>query len=134
LTQNGTKIINGTVIGNNGVSTNWNATRDQVLVMPVSTDFNLGNVWTVKEYNGNSIWEGTWIRRGTTNVFDAKWQNNKSGQRVEDIIEYKGVKNGKVTLYRRGNHGTYTVTLSDRGIVIINGTTSWSFYWEAEIK
>lgn len=96
----------------------------------------LGKRWDVhEEIPGGRYWTGTWTRRQGTNLFDATWTDSLSGQRLTDVIELRGAEGHDIRLYRQGNGGTYSGTLSSDGSRI-RGTASWyppGAWWSARI-
>ena len=93
----------------------------------------LGFEWIVhEELPDGRTWEGTWRRRGMSNVFDAEWSNGS----VRDVIELRNQNGASVTLYRKGNNGTYFGRISRDGRHI-RGTASWypaRAFWSARIR
>ena len=92
----------------------------------------LGNTLTVKEVAGGSVYNGTWTRRGGTDVFDAVWNGS-----VLDVIEIESVSGNQIVLYRHGNKGRYSGTLSPDGMRITSGTASWyaaGWSWSAVVS
>ena len=92
----------------------------------------LGNTLTVKEVAGGSVYNGTWTRRGGTDVFDAVWNGS-----VLDVIEIESVSGSQIVLYRHGNKGRYSGTLSPDGMRITSGTASWyaaGWSWSAVVS
>jgi len=102
--------------------------------------FQLGLAWQVVESCDDQKWIGTWTRRPGTKIFDATWKKvsgEQTGQEVRDVIDFKGNKNGIVTLYRHGTGGTYTGKISPGGTNIRDGDASWyngRCNWTARIK
>ena len=118
LAQNGTQIINGTVKGNNGVSANWNATKN-TNSSPVDTwILNQNNGYegiltitqnAASKFSGSIIWNGS--LKGTV-------LGTINGDRIKFTISYpdgiKGIYEGvissdytKITSgTSRGNNGT----------------------------
>ncbi len=80
----------------------------------------LGNTLIVKEVAGGNIYDGTWTRRRGTDIFDAVWNGS-----VRDIIQIESVNGNQIVLYRHGNNGRYSGTLSADGLRITSGTASW---------
>ena len=76
------------------------------------------SIWTVRESGCQGDYTETWTRRPGTNTFDMSWDGSKD---VADI-SYSG---NEVTVSRRGNHGTYTGTISPDGMSISDGTATW---------
>lgn len=92
----------------------------------------LGQTLTVKEVAGGSIYDGTWTRRGGTDVFDAVWNGS-----VRDVIEIESVNGNQIVFYRHGNNGRYSGTLSADGQRVTSGTASWyaaGWYWSAVVS
>ena len=65
-------------------------------------------------------WEGEWVIRKDGQTIDASW----SGGRNTDIIDIKSIEGNHITLYRHGNKGYYTGTISPDGLSM-SGTASW---------
>jgi hypothetical protein len=97
----------------------------------------LGFEWSVhEEVPGGRFWEGTWRRRGMSNVFDARWRDSETGGIVHDVVEVRSFAGNSVAIYRRGNGGTYVGELSPGGRRI-RGTASWypqGAFWTARIR
>ena len=100
-------------------------------------DFDLGHIWQVREHEPDgSVWEGTWTRRGVSMIFDAEWRNSYTGGIARDVIEYRGLQNGSVVLYRYRQAGYYNGPLSRDGTRIRHGSATWygaGNFWEAQI-
>lgn len=79
-----------------------------------------GSIWKVKEYGPMGNWDGEWIIREDGQTIDASW----SGGSITDTIDIKSIDGDQVTLYRHGNRGYYTGTISPDGLSI-SGTASW---------
>jgi len=103
------------------------------------SDFNLGSVWEVVESCGGDKWIGTWTQRPGTQTFNATWKKvsgSQIGNVITDVIDFKGIENGIVTLYRHGTSGTYTGKISPGGQNVRDGDASWyngRCNWAAEI-
>ena len=92
----------------------------------------LGKVWHEKE----GPWEGTWTRRGDTNVFDAVWKNPQ-GEEIRDQVTVESVSDHQVVIFRKGTQGRYYGHLSDDGLKIDNGKADWfapADSWSATIE
>jgi hypothetical protein len=92
----------------------------------------LGNTLTVKEVAEGSVYDGTWTRRAGTDVFDAVWNGS-----VRDVIEIESVNGNQIVLYRQGNKGRYSGTLSADGMQVTSGTASWyaaGWSWSAIVS
>lgn len=92
----------------------------------------LGNVLSVREVAGADVYDGIWTRRAGTDVFDAVWNGV-----VRDVIEIESVSGDQIVLYRQGNHGRYTGTLSADGRQITSGTANWyseDWFWSATVS
>lgn len=79
-----------------------------------------GSIWKVKEYGPMGNWDGEWVIRKDALTIDASW----SGGSIKDIIDIKSIKGNQITLYRQGNKGYYTGTISPDGLSM-SGTASW---------
>ena len=83
--------------------------------------FSLGRFWRVNEIG---VWEGTWTRRGDSNVFDAYWKHT-NGSEERDVITFKyTLDDGQIVLSRPGT-GEYRGKLSADGKKIVDGTATW---------
>lgn len=94
--------------------------------------FELGQVWRVQEND----WEGTWTRRGTSDIFDAEWRNSQTGQTVRDVLRVESILGNQIILYREGTRGRYRGIISQDGRSIRNGQADWdsNSHWTAEIE
>ena len=103
--------------------------------VPASTTPILGDVWQIVETppTGHG-YAGVWTRRGSSNTFDA-WWDSLPGRRVTDTLEIESVSGNQVVLFRHGNQGRYTGTLSADRKRVVSGTLSWApgFHWTAII-
>jgi len=90
--------------------------------LPVNAE--LGQVWKVTENCGGLIWTATWTRRGSSNIFDAYWTSNTGGK-FTGIVEFAGISDSTVKLYRNDKNGYYEVTLSQDRKRAINGWATW---------
>ena len=81
---------------------------------------------------GGGVYEGVWTRRGTSNIYDGAWTYLPTGQKYVDVLEVRGVENGKLIVFRQGNKGTYTIPVANGKTG--RGTASWvsdpAFYVE----
>ncbi len=62
----------------------------------------LGDVWEMTEV---ACWQGTWLRRGKTNLWDGYW-TNPNGERVRATLE-SWINGRNVTMVRRHERGRY---------------------------
>ena len=102
-------------------------------VKPTTSRFGaiLGHTLNVREV-ANVIYNGTWTRRDGTDLFDAVWDPH-----ARDVIEIESVNGNQIVLYRHGNKGRYSGTLSADGSRIISGTASWyaaGWSWSATVS
>jgi hypothetical protein len=91
----------------------------------------LGSTLTVREMAGGTVYDGTWTRRAGTDVFDAVWNGA-----VRDVIEIESVNGNQIVLYRHGNAGRYSGTLSADGSRV-TGTANWyaaGWSWSATVS
>ena len=95
------------------------ATPGQPMGSPVVES--LGSVWIVKEYGSMGNYDGVWTRRPGSGTFDASWSGDGS---ATDVIDFVSLKGDQITLYRQGNGGYYTGTVSSSG-TRITGKGSW---------
>ena len=89
-------------------------------------------VWHEKE----GPWEGTWSRRGDTNVFDAVWKN-PDGVEIKDEVTFESVADHEIVLFRKGTQGRYRGHVSDDGMKIDKGSAEWfapGDSWSATIE
>ncbi len=92
----------------------------------------LGDILSVREVAGGDVYDGTWTRRAGTDVFDAVWNGA-----IRDVIEIESVEGNQIVLYRHGNNGRYTGTLSADGSQVTSGTTDWyatDWFWSATVS
>ena len=98
----------------------------------------LGRYWKVIEASAaraDLIWNGTWTRRGDTNVFDAHWRVDKTGEEVSDVIEFIDQKGDAIALFRRQLNGRYHGRVHPDGRHIA-GSATWyrnGDAWTAEV-
>jgi hypothetical protein len=91
----------------------------------------LGDTLSVREVAGGDVYDGTWTRRAGTDVFDAVWNGA-----VRDVIEIESVNGNQIVLYRHGNNGRYSGTLSADGNRV-TGTANWyatGWSWSATVS
>ena len=99
---------------------------------PKTKPADLGKVWYEKE----GPWEGTWTRRGDTNVFDAVWKNPQ-GEEIRDEVTFESVTGRDIVLFRKGTQGRYRGQLSDDGLKVEKGSADWfapTDSWSATIE
>jgi len=84
----------------------------------------IGNIWKVKEKCGGSEWKSTWVRRGSSHIFDATWEG-AGGIKKAGVLEYEGIDHNRIKIYRPDMNGYYEGTLSEDRNRIINGWASW---------
>jgi hypothetical protein len=110
------------------------------ICMSQTATVGIGSTWRVTESCPDRKWIATWKLRAGTQTFDGTWKQVSgpgSGTPFSDVIDFKGSKNGQVSLYRRGVNGTYTGKLTPDGAKIKGGRASWYYsgcYWTAEIS
>ena len=89
--------------------------------------FNPGKIWIVQE----GIWNGKWVRRGDSNIFDATWHvpsgefGSYGGEEARDELTLEKVNGQEVQIYRKGTKGYYYGILSCDKTQIINGVGDW---------
>lgn len=90
-----------------------------------------GASWIVKEYGQSGSWDGEWVVRDDVKTIDASW----SGGLITDIIDIQSIEGDQITLFRHGNSGYYTGTISADGSSI-EGTASWKpgELWEVSLS
>jgi hypothetical protein len=103
------------------------------------TKLNLGRVWKVEEgFAGDEAeWQGVWVRRGQTNLFDAKWHNRWLNLTQGDVIEAEVAENGQVILFRQGIKMHYRGSYSQDQRHKLSGTADWygpGVIWKATIE
>ena len=108
--------------------------QNNLLLYQQVTLANMGDYWSVTECCG---WSGTWVRRGTSNTFDAKWRHT-NGTEVTDVLELVSFnsKNGEVIIRRASLNGQYKATYQPRAKTLVNGTATWypkGATWSARI-
>jgi len=86
-----------------------------------TTPPDIGKIWHEKE----GPFEGTWTRRGDTNVFDAVWKGPAGEEIAKDEVTFESVVDHEVVLFRKGTQGRYHGHLSDDGLKIDNGHADW---------
>ena len=139
--QSGTKVFEpsimgsldmtgfGTVVEGNPIPTNATTISQPtgpVLAQPVAPKTGAektikpGSIWNVKEYGPMGNWDEEWVVREDGQTIDASW----SGGSITDIIDIKSIQGDQITLYRHGNRGYYTGTISPDGRSM-SGTASW---------
>jgi hypothetical protein len=62
----------------------------------------LGDAWEMTEV---ACWQGTWLRRGKSNLWDGYWVN-PNGERVRATLE-SWINGRRVTMVRRHERGKY---------------------------
>lgn len=96
------------------------------------TPYDWGPLIKTFEPSASGDYKGTFVRRGTTNVYDAEWIYVPTGQKIVDVLEVRGIVKGELIVYRRGNQGTYTMPIKNG--VMGRGKASWvsdpTYYWE----
>lgn len=99
---------------------------------PGRDGFDPGQVWRVREDD----WEGTWIRRGRSMIFDARWYHRRHHREVRDVLVLEEVRGREVILYRQGTRGRYFGYLSRDGRTVEHGRLEWSpgGSWRATIE
>ena len=94
-----------------------------------SGQMDLGPAIFVREYASEGVHMGFWVRRGSSNVYDMTAVLASNGSKNADVLEVLGVRDGQLTIRRRGNQGTYTLNLASG-----RGKASWvsdsRYYWE----
>ncbi len=103
-----------------------------------AAQFDLGRSWRVIESSASGLlFEGTWTRRGDSNVFDARWREvRKNAGSVSDVIEFRSIEGEEVQLFRRQLNGTYYGRLNAERTKIVSGRASWygaGDAWNADI-
>lgn len=90
-----------------------------------------GASWIVKEYGKSGSWDGEWVVRDDGKTIDASW----SGGQITDIIDIQSIEGDQIVLFRHGNSGYYTGTISVDGLTI-EGTASWKpgELWEVSLS
>jgi len=96
----------------------------------------LGSVWQESE-NGFS---GVWTRRGTSDVFDAVW-DNVNGRQVTAVLTMTWTGSDTVSIYRKDTSDSlevdYTATIGRDGSVTGSGkvrSTGLAFNWTARVQ
>lgn len=95
----------------------------------------MGRQWQESE----SGWQGVWIRRGNSNIFDARWGSEPRSITAEMAINISG---NRVTIKRSkssdGNDCDYSGTIANDGVKV-EGTYTCTlhpgpFNWSASIQ
>ncbi len=98
---------------------------------PLQNDDPLGTEWSESE----SGWSGRWIRRGSSNTFDATW--NRGGEEVKATLTIN-IAGNRVTVQRGNatdaNNCRYEGTLSGNSVSGTYNCTSNSGRWSATIR
>jgi hypothetical protein len=103
----------------------WSAVivPDDIPTVPKGTAAGcFGQVWHVTE--GDASWQGTWTRRGNTNVFDAYWKRT-TGEEQRAVLTME--VNGSQVVIQRGSD-RYTGTIS-QDCRKAEGKASWYPSW-----
>jgi hypothetical protein len=116
------------------ISYAWVAGTPPPVPTPSASRFGsvLGQVLSVREVAGGAVYNGTWTRRAGTDIFDAVWNGA-----IRDVVEIESVNGSDIVLYRHGNKGRYSGTLSSDGSQVVSGTASWyssGWYWSATVS
>ena len=95
----------------------------------------LGVYWYVTEPYG---WSGVWTRRGSQQVYDARWKHT-NGTVVTDVIRVIDWNPGtrRVSFFRDGNCGRYQGVIDLSKGIVQGGTASWypaGITWSAKIS
>ncbi len=108
-----------------------------VLAQAGLAGLDLGTRWVVTEHNPDgTTWDGSWVRRGQTPVFDALWRHSGTKAIVKDIVEVRALRGTEIEVFRRSNAGIYKGTLASDQLTVPRGTASWmpaTAWWEARI-
>lgn len=98
-------------------------------------NFNLRKQWLVREHRPDGrIWQGVWVRRGSSHIFDATWRLDGTGNPVKDVVEVRGVYGGNIVeIYRQGTRGFYRGPLTSDKRGVARGTATWysNEWWDA---
>jgi hypothetical protein len=109
------------------------------LTDPAPVKLNLGRAWKIEEgFAGDEAeWQGVWVRRGQSNLFDAKWNNRWLNENQGDVIEVEVAENGQVILFRQGIKMHYRGSYSQDQPQRLSGTADWygpGVIWRATIE
>ena len=85
---------------------------DMVKVREAATDMEVGGI------------EATWTRRGASNLFDVVCTDLITGEISADVLEWRTIDKGRLTIYREGNKGIYTIPVTNR--VAGRGVATWA--------
>jgi hypothetical protein len=123
---------------------------NNVKIEPGKQPLRLGRRWVEKEgYTNDKLkcWRGTWIRRGNTNTFDARWRYDSRCGRLNDVTAVLQMSrapgsNPRGILIQRTDNGrnvfcTYTGILVDGSNSLVKGwytCSSGGGEWEATIQ
>lgn len=105
--------------------------------------FKMGRVWRVEEEVRNSngqwsgeLWKGTWTPRKGSNILDAVWHNNQSGQEIRDTVILDSAVRGSIIMHRVASPMKYQGTYLAERPEEIHGTVGpdRSASWTVEIS
>jgi len=88
----------------------------------------VGKIWNVTE----GIWQGTWVKRENSNIFDAEWINLKTNKKLNDILILEKFTVQKIVLLRKSLNKKYVGSM-DLQKNIIKGETQWGTRWYASV-
>lgn len=101
---------------------------------PVVQPADLGPVFHMREVTPVGNFEGIWVRRGRSPVYDAVWVQVDTGQMQRDVLELRGIVDGELTLYRQSYRGSYRARVAANG-ALEPGSASWfdnaAYSWSA---
>lgn len=101
---------------------------------PVVQPADLGPVFHMREVTPVGSFEGIWVRRGRSSIYDAVWVQAANGQMQRDVLELRGVVDGELTLYRQSYRGSYRARVGANG-TLEPGSASWfdsaGYSWSA---
>lgn len=91
---------------------------------PVVQPADLGPVFHMRENTPAGNFEGIWVRRGRSGLYDAFWVNVANGLMQRDVLELHGIVDGELSLYRQSYRGHYRARVRADG-TLAPGVASW---------
>jgi hypothetical protein len=99
---------------------------------PAAKPFDLGAQAGMREMTSEGVYEVFLTRRGTTNVYDGVWLFQPTGVRTNDVLEVRGIENGKLIIDRKSKAGSYVASILPSGKPDM-GSATWikdpGYYW-----
>ena len=99
---------------------------------PAAKPFDLGAQAGIREMTSEGVYEVFLTRRGTSNVYDGVWLFQPTGVRTNDVLEVRGIENGKLIIDRKSKGGSYVAPILPSGRTDM-GSATWikdpAYYW-----